>query len=211
LTAKIRTFLQLQCFKRKKHLKKLLIVLSAAGLLFILLMSFMRSSIETPDYEVLRVLTRKAEIRRYPALILAQTQMEANTYNENSSMGFRRVAGYIFGGNEKGQKIAMTTPVIMEMGQQTEMAFVMPKQYDMDALPNPSNPQVKIAKQQERTLAVLRFGGYSDDAKISEKAQELKALLQKEGIAFKDQLIYMGYNAPWDFIGRRNEVAFEVQ
>ena len=171
----------------------------------------MRSSIETPDYEVLRVLTRKAEIRRYPALILAQTEMEAKTYNENSSMGFRRVASYIFGGNEKGQKIAMTTPVIMEMGTQTEMAFVMPKQYDMDALPPPSNPQVKSAKQQERTLAVLRFGGYSDDAKISEKAQELRALLQKEGIAFKDQLIYMGYNAPWDFIGRRNEVAFEVQ
>lgn len=192
-------------------MKKLLIVLSAAGLLFILLMSFMRSSIETPDYEVLRVLTRKAEIRRYPALILAQTEMEAKTYNENSSMGFRRVAGYIFGGNEKGQKIAMTSPVIMEMGEQTEMAFVMPKQYDFDALPNPSNPQVKIAKQQERTLAVLRFGGYSDDAKISEKAQELRELLQKEGIAFKDQLIYMGYNAPWDFIGRRNEVAFEVQ
>jgi hypothetical protein len=192
-------------------LKKLLIVLSAVGLLFILLMSFMRSSIETPDYEVLRVLTRKAEIRRYPALILAQTQMEANTYKENSSMGFRRVAGYIFGGNVKGQKIAMTSPVIMEMGQETEMAFVMPKQYNMDALPNPSNPQVKIAKQEERTLAVLRFGGYSDDAKISEKAQELKALLQKEGIAFKDQLIYMGYNAPWDFIGRRNEVAFEVK
>ncbi len=192
-------------------MKKLLIVLSAVGLLFILLMSFMRSSIETPDYEVLRVLTRKAEIRRYPALILAQTQMEANTYKENSSMGFRRVAGYIFGGNVKGQKIAMTSPVIMEMGQETEMAFVMPKQYNMDALPNPSNPQVKIAKQEERTLAVLRFGGYSDDAKISEKAQELKALLQKEGIAFKDQLIYMGYNAPWDFIGRRNEVAFEVK
>lgn len=170
----------------------------------------MRSSIETPDYEVLRVLTRKAEIRRYPALILAQTQMEANTYNENSNMGFRRVAGYIFGGNEKGQKIAMTAPVIMEMGAQTEMAFVMPKQYNIDALPNPSNPQVKIAKQQERTLAVLRFGGYSNDAKISEKAQELRELLQKEGIAFKGQLIYMGYNAPWDFIGRRNEVAFEI-
>jgi hypothetical protein len=24
-------------------------------------------------------------------------------------------------------------------------------------------------------------------------------------------LIYMGYNAPWDFIGRRNEVAFELK
>lgn len=191
-------------------MKKLLVVLSVVGVLFFILMSFMRSSIESPDYEVLRVLSRKAEIRRYPELILAQTEMEAQTYNENSSMGFRRVAGYIFGGNEKGQKIAMTTPVIMEMGQQTEMAFVMPKQYTMDALPHPSNPQVKISKQEERTLAVLRFGGYSDDAKITEKAQELKALLQKEGIAFKEQLIYMGYNAPWDFIGRRNEVAFVI-
>ena len=152
-------------------MKKLLVVLSVIGFLFILLMSFMRSSIETPDYEVLRVLTRKVEIRRYPALILAQTQMQAKSYDENSSMGFRRVAGYIFGGNEQGQKIAMTSPVMMEMGEQTEVSFVMPKQYEMDALPNPNNPQVKIAKQEERTLAVLRFGGYSNDDKITEKAQ----------------------------------------
>ena len=75
-------------------------------------MSFMRTSIESPDYEVLRVLTRKAEIRRYPALVLAQTQLPTNTYDENSNMGFRRVAGYIFGGNDSGQKIAMTSPVI---------------------------------------------------------------------------------------------------
>lgn len=174
-------------------------------------MSFMRSSIETPDYEVLRVLTRKAEIRRYPALILAQTQMEANTYNENSSMGFRRVAGYIFGGNEQGQKIAMTSPVMMELGSQTQMAFVMPKQYNLDALPTPSNPQVVLTQQEARTLAVLRFGGYTNDEKIAEKAQELRSLLKKEGIAFEDQVIYMGYNAPWDFIGRRNEVAFELK
>lgn len=170
----------------------------------------MRSSIETPDYEVLRVLTRKAEIRRYPSLILAQTQMTAAPYSQNSSTGFRRVAGYIFGGNEQGQKIAMTSPVIMEMGTETAVAFVMPKQYSMDALPNPSNENVKLEKQAERTLAVLRFGGYTNDAKIAEKAQELRELLKKEGISFQEKLIYMGYNAPWDFIGRRNEVAFEL-
>lgn len=191
-------------------MKKLLFVLSVVGLLFIILMSFMRSSIETPDYEVLRVLTRKAEIRRYPSLILAQTQMTAAPYSQNSSTGFRRVAGYIFGGNEQGQKIAMTSPVIMEMGTETAVAFVMPKQYSMDALPNPSNENVKLEKQAERTLAVLRFGGYTNDAKIAEKAQELRELLQKEGIAHQEKLIYMGYNAPWDFIGRRNEVAFEL-
>lgn len=188
----------------------MLFVVAVVGVLFILLMSVMRSSIETPDYEVLRVLSRKAEIRRYPDLILAQTQLDSNTYSENSSLGFRRVAGYIFGGNEKGEKIAMTSPVVMEMGESTQMAFVMPKQYSMDALPDPSNPNVKIAKKEARTLAVLRFGGYTNDQKIEEKAEELRLLLTKEGIAFDPKLIYMGYNAPWDFIGRRNEVAFEL-
>lgn len=192
-------------------MKKLLIVLASAGLLFIILLSMMRSSIETPDYEVLRVLGRKAEIRRYPELILAQTEMNATSYNENSSMGFRRVAGYIFGGNVEGEKIAMTSPVVMEMGAQTQMAFVMPKQYKMEDLPQPNSQQVQLTKKEAQTLAVLRFGGYSDDAKIQEKAAELRALLQKEQIEFTDKLIYMGYNAPWDFIGRRNEVAFELK
>lgn len=192
-------------------MKKLLIVLASAGLLIIILLSMMRSSIETPDYEVLRVLGRKAEIRRYPELILAQTEMNAASYNENSSMGFRRVAGYIFGGNAEGEKIAMTSPVVMEMGTQTQMAFVMPKQYKMEDLPQPNSQQVQLTKKEARTLAVLRFGGYSDDAKIQEKAAELRALLQKEQIAYTDKLIYMGYNAPWDFIGRRNEVAYELK
>jgi hypothetical protein len=191
-------------------MKKLLIVLASAGLLFIILLSMMRASIETPDYEVLRVLGRKAEIRRYPELILAQTQMDAASYNENSSMGFRRVAGYIFGGNVEGEKIAMTSPVVMEMGAQTQMAFVMPKQYNIEDLPQPNSQQVQLIKKEARTLAVLRFGGYSDDAKIQEKAAELSALLRKEKIAFSNKLIYMGYNAPWDFIGRRNEVAYEI-
>lgn len=192
-------------------MKKLLLILVSALVLFVITMSFMRSSIETPEYEVLRVLGRKAEIRRYPDLVLAQTQLDSNSYSENSSFGFRRVAGYIFGANDQGAKIAMTTPVVMEMGSQTEMSFVMPKQYNIEALPDPSNPNVKIAKKESRTLAVLRFGGYADDAKIQGKAAELRELLQKEQIAFAEQLIYMGYNAPWDFIGRRNEVAFELR
>ena len=192
-------------------MKKLLFIVAIVGVLFILLMSVMRSSIETPDYEVLRVLNRKAEIRRYPELILAQTEMNAASYNENSSMGFRRVAGYIFGGNVEGEKIAMTSPVVMEMGAQTQMAFVMPKEYKMEDLPQPNSQQVELTKKEARTLAVLRFGGYSDDAKIQEKAAELRSLLTKEGIAFDPKLIYMGYNAPWDFIGRRNEVAFELK
>ena len=192
-------------------MKKVIIGLSILVVLFILTVSFMGSSIETPSYEVLRTINRKVEIRRYPSLVLAQTQMQAATYKESSSKGFRRVASYIFGGNEQEQKIAMTAPVIMEMGEQTELSFVMPKQYAIESLPKPMNQQVHLMQKEARTLAVLRFGGYSDDQKIEKKAKELKAVLVAEGIAFDDKLIYMGYNAPWDFIGRRNEVAFELQ
>ena len=192
-------------------MKKLVLVLMGLGLLFILFVSFMRSSIETPNYEVLRVLDKKTEIRLYPELILAETHMEASSYKENSSLGFRRVAGYIFGGNDNEQKISMTAPVMMEMGAQTELSFVMPKQYHLEQLPTPNNQKVQIIKKASRTLAVLRFGGYADDHKINSKACELKETLDKEGIAFKAKLIYMGYNAPWDFIARRNEVAFELE
>lgn len=192
-------------------MKKLVVVLMGLGLLFILFVSFMRSSIETPNYEVLRVLDKKIEIRLYPELILAETHMEATSYKESSSMGFRRVAGYIFGGNEKEQKISMTAPVMMEMGAQTELSFVMPKQYQFEQLPTPNDQKVQIIKKASRKLAVLRFGGYSSDQKIEQKSKELKEILDKEQIAFNAKLIYMGYNAPWDFIARRNEVAFELE
>lgn len=192
-------------------MKKLLLLLVATGLLSVILLSMRRPSIETPDYEVLRKIEDKIEIRSYPSLILAQTILDTASYNEIGNTGFRRVASYIFGGNEKEQQISMTAPVIMEMGERTEMAFVMPKQYSMEALPKPNSATVQLTKAEARKLAVLRFGGYTNDAKIQEKAAYLKQVLQREGIVHEAKLIYMGYNAPWDFIGRRNEVAFELR
>jgi hypothetical protein len=192
-------------------MKKLLLLLVATGLLSVILLSMRRPSIETPDYEVLRKIEDKIEIRSYPSLILAQTILDTASYNEIGNTGFRRVAGYIFGGNEKEQQISMTAPVIMELGERTEMAFVMPKQYSMEALPKPKSAAVQLTKAEARKLAVLRFGGYANDAKIQEKAAYLKQVLKNEGIAHEAKLIYMGYNAPWDFFGRRNEVAFELK
>ena len=132
----------------------------------------MRSSIETPDYEVLRVLTRKAEIRRYPSLILAQTQMTAAPYSQNSSTGFRRVAGYIFGGNEQGQKIAMTSPVIMEMGTETEVALKntleKAKKENVDAA---------IATEYQQLLSALQK---SEENMLNQNQKEIKNLILDE-------------------------------
>ena len=61
--------------------------------------------------------------------------------------GFRSLAGYIFGGNEGGKKIAMTAPVHMEMGaDSSRMRFVMPSDLTMDSLPEPNDANVKLSQ-----------------------------------------------------------------
>lgn len=59
-------------------------------------------------------LTATVEIRRYGPRIAAETTVDADE-NRARDAGFRRLAGYIFGGNRRDQSISMTAPV----GQQS--------------------------------------------------------------------------------------------
>lgn len=105
----------------------------------------------------------------------------------------------------------MTAPVIMNMSDtEASMSFVMPSQYQLDELPKPNSSAVSLVTQGSMKLAVLRFGGYSSDEKIAKYAQLLSQVLEKNNIKTKGSLLYMGYNAPWDVINRRNEVAFQI-
>lgn len=172
--------------------------------------SFRFKGIETPNYRVIKILG-DVEIREYPQMILAQTKLGGKRYESNGNNGFSVVANYIFGGNQQQQKIAMTAPVIMSMSdEEASMSFVMPRQYQLSELPVPNSNAVSLVKQDSMTLAVLRFGGFSSDEKIAKHAQLLAQVLEKNNIRTKGSLIYMGYNAPWDLINRRNEVAFQI-
>jgi hypothetical protein len=76
-------------------------------LLFILFFLFIgynsMSQTEEQSYSVLKTL-EDVQIREYDPVIYATV----STDNERSL--FRILAGYIFGGNESNQKIAMTAP-----------------------------------------------------------------------------------------------------
>jgi len=147
------------------------------------------------------------EFRYYPASVMATVYNPDTTYRGSSSQNFRVLARYIFGGNEKSQKIAMTAPVHMNAGKDgTSMSFVMPDGYDLNNLPAPSTSSIKIHKSEEEYVAVIRFGGYASDKKIAEKQKELYDLLSREGIETLNNFRFLGYNAPWDFLFRRNEV-----
>ena len=60
-------------------------------------------------------------------LYLLPVQMPSNKYRKTSSKGFSILAGYIFGGNDKEEKIAMTSPVAMSLKDSTTMLFLVSK------------------------------------------------------------------------------------
>jgi hypothetical protein len=171
--------------------------------------SMMTRKIETPNYTVLHTIDG-IEIRRYPKMTIARTRVPGPSMDQNGSSGFRSVANYIFGGNERNQKISMTAPVVMNLGDTASMYFVMPKEYGKDDLPKPNSPNVEVTEVGSKVLAVLRFGGFSSDRSIKTHCDELGKTLSEQGIEPLSDFMYMGYNAPWDVINRRNEVAVEV-
>ena len=175
----------------------------------LLIYSFKRSDIETPDYKIVKTLG-DVEIREYPKMIVAKTSLPSNSFENSGSNGFRTIAGYIFGGNQGNQKIAMTSPVVMNMGDSATMYFVMPKQYQKEQLPTPNSPSVRIVEEAPKTLAVIKYGGFSSDKDIKRYCKKLEDTLTQNHIQWKGGFMYMGYNAPLDVVNRRNEVAVEL-
>ena len=173
-------------------------------------MAYQSNKIETPKYTVLKSYD-DFELRQYGSMILAQTVMQSASYENTSRQGFRTVASYIFGGNSENKKIAMTAPVIMEMGDDTKMSFVMPKQHSMESLPEPSSEEVKILKVSPKKYAVITFPGYANNKKIDKYAKKLLKSIKSEGLETIGNVKFMGYNAPWQVIGRKNEIAVEVK
>lgn len=184
-------------------------VFSLLTILF-LIVSFTSKKIETPDYKVIKTIG-EVEVRLYPKMVVAKTKLSSNSFDNQGSNGFRTIASYIFGGNEKNEKIAMTAPVVMDMGDTASMYFVMPKAYDKTELPQPNSQKVEIVEEVEKTLAVIQFGGYSSDEKIEKYRKKLEQVLAENKVKTKGSYLFMGYNAPWDFINRRNEVAIELE
>ncbi|MBK9514948.1 MAG: heme-binding protein [Flavobacteriales bacterium] len=164
---------------------------------------------ETLPYQVVKAYP-DFEVRRYATANFITVTMAGDTYRANSGQGFRTLAGYIFGGNATGQKIAMTSPVEMEMDSTVTMKFMLPAAHDPKDLPAPNDAAVRFSTERERTLAAITFSGFANDERIVEYKDLLFAALQREGIAHTGQWSLLGYDPPYRLIGRRNEVVVEV-
>ena len=98
-------------------------------LIFIIIQLFAKKSqqgIETYPYTVLKTYVG-FEIRQYESRLFTSVKLSSNDYSKVSSKGFSILAGYIFGGNAEDKKIAMTSPVHMDINDSaSSMSFVMP-------------------------------------------------------------------------------------
>ena len=176
-----------------------------------IVMSFTKTSIEKQKYRLVKK-EKEFEIRFYPPAILATTRSAVKSYRELGSSGFRKIAGYIFGGNETSTKIAMTAPVHMDISDKgSSMSFVMPSQYSMDKLPRPADSRVELHESAAVYMAAIEFGGYANDEKIKQYADRLVQALNRNGIKTTGNPTFLGYNAPYELIGRKNEVVIAIE
>jgi hypothetical protein len=152
----------------------------------------------------------KFEVRRYEKAIFTSVKLKTEGYKETSSSGFKILAGYIFGDNKTNEKIAMTSPVKMEIGSTPKMSFMVPKGYSMNDLPDPNNKNLVFEMQEEKIIAAIQFDGWANDEKIEQFLSILKNELAKEKIVHTNNFFFLGYNPPFDLIDRRNEVAVEL-
>ncbi len=152
------------------------------------------------------------ELRAYPALVVAEADVAAGRTAAGSS-GFRLLAGYIFGGNASGEKIAMTAPVLeTPNGDGWTIRFNMPAGSALGRLPKPNEAKVKMREIPPAKFAVIGFSGWASDADFSDKSRELMACVSAHGLKAVGPPALAQYDPPWT-LGpwRRNEVMVEVE
>jgi hypothetical protein len=194
-------------------MKSFMIILAIALAVFILFQSYMVVSTNSTEIQPYTVVKKEDgfEIRFYPATTMATVQSSAKTYRDLSGPGFRKLAGFIFGSNDKNTKIAMTSPVHMDINNSaSSMSFVMPKGYDSTNLPHPKDPSVKIELSENEYVAAIGFGGFASENKIKIYEEKLKELLLKKEIKTIGNFRYLGYNPPYQLLGRRNEIIISI-
>lgn len=153
------------------------------------------------------------ELRRYGPHVVAEVTVSGDR-STAIRRGFGALAGYIFGGNAVGEKIAMTVPVAQtEAGSDTwTVQFTMPGAYSVATLPVPRDTAVKLRQVAGNRQAVVTFTGLPQTADMQARAATLRDWIAARGLTITAGPHYQFYDAPLTLPWRRrNEVSFTVK
>ncbi|NBU25140.1 MAG: heme-binding protein [Gammaproteobacteria bacterium] len=185
-------------------------------------------AIEQPAYTVVRQ-DGPFELRRYAPYLLAETEVESG-FMQAGNVAFGRLFRYISGDNTaraeiamtapveqapRGEKIAMTAPVEQAReGGVYRVAFVVPRKYTRETVPQPTDPRVRIREVPARSIAAWRYSGRWTEENFREHERGLRAKLAALGLKPEpgDNAIIARYDAPFmPWFMRRNEVLIPVR
>lgn len=170
-----------------------------------------RDAYESAEYSVLES-DGAIELREYPDLMLATTEMGSRIQGGDGSFG--RLFQYISGSNEGKQKVAMTTPVFMEPESKQgrgQMGFVIPKDIADSSIPEPASEQVQLTKRLGGRFAVIRFAGSIDSEMQKRQETMLRTWMETRGFSAVGEPEFASYDPPWTpgpF--RRNEILIRI-
>lgn len=183
-----------------------LVLVVAAGIFWLVKTS--RAATETPIYKIVRS-DGKFEIRDYPPLTVAGTSMEGADMDGS----FMRLFRFITGRNEKSQKIAMTSPVLIDSApEKRTMSFIMPDETVQKGVPQPSAGNVALEKFAASRLATFRFSGGRSARNEAKAVAQLQAWLDAQRLSGEGAPIFAYYDPPWTpLFLRRNEVMIRLQ
>lgn len=198
-----------------------------AGLL-LALASWPAMAIEIPEYLVVEQ-DGSFELRAYSSYLIAETEVEAGFMNAGN-IAFGRLFRYISGANtaqaeiamtapveqsSQGEKIAMTAPVEQAKADGVyRVGFVVPRKYNRETVPKPTDPRVSIREVPARTVAVWRYSGRWTEENFREHEQDLRRAVQARGLqaVSGDSAIIARYDAPFiPWFMRRNEVLIPLE
>lgn len=184
-------------------------------------------ALEEPSFAVVATVDG-IEYRQYEPYLVAETVVTAEMdRGEAANVGFRRLFKYISGDNQVqaeiassavvnqkpvSAKIEMTAPVRqVPQAQGWSIAFIVPREFDLNSVPQPTNPEVSIRTVPGELMAVLEYSGRWTDANADAHKAELLGAVNAAGLTAYGEVVTAFYNSPFSLpFMRRNEVMVAV-
>ncbi|MCC6008412.1 MAG: heme-binding protein [Rhodobacteraceae bacterium] len=154
------------------------------------------------------------EIRSIRPHLVAEVTVSGSR-DAAAGTGFRVLAGYIFGGNADGARIAMTTPVTQEPqdgGDLWQIRFALPEEWRRERLPAPDDTRIRLVDVAAERRVVLVFSGRPEATRLEEARAALEQAAAEAGLRVTGPPLFAFYDSPMTLPARRrNEVSYALR
>ena len=163
-------------------------------------------------YVVLSTLPNGTEIRHYPSHTLISFEVDTS-FEAAGNRAFSPLVTYISGANSRGDRMAMTSPVVHEpRGSSHLISFVLPEGTSAADAPAPVNADVIVRDVEPREVAALRFSGSWKKDRAERYANRLRESLAEHEVLPRGEVFFGRFDPPTvpSFL-RHNEALVEVE